>query len=255
MSRPQHRHTARACVLALGAAVTASAAHAQTGNGFLLGVPEATVSIRVGYDHANANSDLFNDKSTIGALTLRKRDFSGPSAAMDLGIRASDRLDVVLGAAYTGSRARSEYRDFIDNNDQPIEQTTSFVRVPLNIGVRSYLMPRGRAIGRYAWIPNKVSPYVGGGGGFMWYRFKQQGDFIDFASTNQRVFTATLESSNWTASAHALAGVEYTVNATTALTMESRYTWAKAPMSSDFSGYQRIDLSGLGLTAGVAFRF
>jgi hypothetical protein len=252
-SRASHVWTALAALAVAAAIVGPAEAGAQ--NGFLLGTPSGSVSIRAGYDHALAGSDIFNDPTTTGQLTLSKSSYSGPQAAVDLGVRLSDRLDVVLGSSYAGSRARSEYRDFIDNNNLPIEQTTTFQRVPITGSLKMYLTSRGRSIGRFAWVPNRVSPYVGGGGGFIWYKFQQQGDFIDFNSSNQRVFNATYASSNWTAEAHAFAGLDYSINPRLALTAETRYTWGRAGLSADFSGFQRIDLSGIGATAGLSVRF
>jgi hypothetical protein len=240
------------------AAVPASGQSAGAGNGFLLGKPVGSLSIRAGYDHALAGSDIFTDPATIGQLTIGKNDFSGASGAVDVGIRMSDRFDFVLGSAYAGTNKRSHYRDFTEGDDnREIEQTTAFQRVPISGSVRMYLAPRGRSVGKFAWIPNKVAPYIGGGGGLMWYRFRQSGDFLDFASskTNPRIYTATTETSGWTAEGHAFAGLDYPLNPRLALTGESRYTFGRGPISSDYVGFQRIDLSGVAFTAGVAVRF
>ena len=76
----------------------------------------------------------------------------------------------------------------------------------------------------------------------MWSRFHQVGDFIDFASES------------WTFTAHAFAGLEMNVSPRTFLMGEARYTWARASLSSDFSGFGRMDLSGLSVTAGFGMR-
>jgi hypothetical protein len=248
------RHRITLSLVALLAAPAVVGAQG-SGNGFLLGTPEGSVAIRLGYDHATAGSDIFTDPATAGELGLKKGDFSGFSGAVDLGVRMSDRFDFVLGTAYAGTSHGSKYLHYLDNNDQPIEQTTSFQRVPISGSVKMYLTPRGRSIGKFAWIPNKVSPYLGAGGGLIWYRYRQAGDFVDFNTPDLRVFPATYESSAWTAEGHAFAGIDYSLNPRLALTAESRYTWARGPLSSDFSGFHRIDLSGISATAGLAVRF
>jgi hypothetical protein len=91
------------------------------------------------------------------------------------------------------------------------------------------------------------------GGGAMWYRFRQEGDFIDF--TNNNVFHDTFESSGFTPMAHLLAGMDYSLSPRWGLTAEGRYEFANAALSQDFSGFHRIDLSGFSLTAGFAVRF
>jgi hypothetical protein len=252
MSR--HRIGSGLSLLLLLAAPVAARAQGN-GNGFLLGTPVGSITFRAGYDHANAGSDMFTDPSTIGQLTLSKSDFSGFSGAVDLGVRISDRFDFVLGTAYSGSSASSRYRHYLDNNDAPIEQTTSFQRVPISGSLKMYLAPRGRSIGKFAWVPSRFSPYIGGGGGMYWYRFRQSGDFIDFATADQNVYTATTQSSAWTTEAHAFAGLDYSLSPRLALTAETRYTWGRGPVSSDYVGFHRIDLSGIAATAGLTVRF
>jgi hypothetical protein len=39
------------------------------------------------------------------------------------------------------------------------------------------------------------------------------------------------------------------------VTTEARYAWASAEMQEDFSGFDRIDLSGLTATVGLKIRF
>ncbi len=67
-----------------------------------------------------------------------------------------------------------------------------------------YLADPGRSIGRFAWIPNRFAPYVGAGGGAMWYRFRQEGDFIDFDTL--KVFPDTFDSDGWTPTVHGVRG-------------------------------------------------
>lgn len=241
-----------AALLAAGAMLATPAAQAQgSGDGFLFGHPSTTLALRAGYAHANAGSDVFG--FVTDQLTLRRSDFSGFSAAGDVGIWLAPRIDLDLGVGYSGSSTPSEFRHFVDQNNAPIQQTTTFQRVPLTASVKLYLAPRGRSIGHFAWIPTRIAPYVGAGGGAMWYRFRQSGDFIDFSTSD--VYSDVYNSSGWAPEAHALAGLDVSLTPRLALTGEGRYTWAKAKMSSDFAGFQRIDLSGFGVTAGIAVRF
>ena len=54
-------------------------------------------------------------------------------------------------------------------------------QIPVNAGVRYWVLPRGRRIGRLAWVPNAAALHVGGGVGLRWYRLGQAGDFVDEA--------------------------------------------------------------------------
>jgi hypothetical protein len=158
--------------------------------------------------------------------------------AGDVSIRLSRRADVMISVAHSQSQTRSEFRDWLDNNRLPIEQTTTFHRVPLTGSLKAYLVEPGRTIGHFAWVPARFSPYVGGGGGVMWYRFAQSGDFIDFDTT--RVFPDSFNSSGWTPTVHAIGGVDISLHPRFALTTEARYEWAKATLSSDFAGFDPI---------------
>lgn len=245
------RSLAAGAVAATLFALAAPARAQGSGDGFLLGAPVGSLSIRGGYDRAAAGSDIFS--FATNQLTLSKNDFSSLNLAADLGIRITDRFDFTIGSAISHSNARSEDRKFIDNNDLPIEQSTRFTRVPLTASVKAYLAPRGRSIGRFAWVPTRVSPYVGAGVGLMWYKFNQEGDFVDYKTLD--VFTHNYESSRWGKEAHALAGIDYSLTPHVALTTEARYTRSHSTLSSDFSGFRPIDLSGASATAGVSVRF
>jgi hypothetical protein len=246
---PRLRPTA---VLLVALAASPATARAQeSGNGFLFGAPLGSFTIRGGWALARAHSDLF--AFTTDQLTLDRGDFSSPDIEADLAFRVAARTDVVVSTGYSGMNRRSEFRHFIDNNDLPIEQTTAFHRVPITLGVKQYLTSTGRSIGRFAWIPSRVAPYVGGGGGFMYYRFHQEGDFIDFATTN--VFPSIYASDGWTRTAYAAAGLDYSLGPRFALTTEARYLWSNAELSRDFIGFEHVDLSGLSTTVGVAVRF
>lgn len=251
-SRLPARAAALTLVAALVATLAAPARAQSRGDGFLFGRPPATLSIRAGFDRASARSDVFDFVQE--QLTVDRGDFGAFTAAADLGITLGSRVELMLGAAYARSSARSEFREFVDLDDLPIEQTTTFTRVPLTAGVKAYLAPRGRTLGRLAWVPSRVAPFVGAGGGVMWYEFRQRGDFVDFDDLG--VFPADLRSSGATPIAHALAGVDVTLSPRLALTTEARYTWGRADLGDDdFSQFDRIDLSGIAATAGISIRF
>jgi hypothetical protein len=240
-------------VLIAAALLGAAPALAQsTGDGFLFRTPKGSFSLRAGYDRAFASGDIFS--FVTNELTVQRSDFGALTVAGDLAATIDPRTDLVFGIAWSGSRTGSEYRHWLDNNNLPINQTTALERVPLTASIRRYLGPRGRAVGSFAWVPTQVSPYVGAGLGAMWSRFRQYGDFIDFATDSNSVFTDDFRSESWTLTAHAFAGVEMALGPRTFLITEARYTWARTSLGSDFSGFGRMDLSGLAVTVGFGFR-
>jgi hypothetical protein len=241
----------RLAPLALLLAGLAAPAGAQSaGDGYLFGTPNVRFSIHSGYARASAKSDLFD--FAIQNLTLERGSFSGPSIGGDFAVRLAPRLDLSFGADYSAAVRNSEDRVYQDNNNLPIQQTTSFRRVPLMANAVVYLAPRGRSVGTLAWIPARVVPWIGAGAGTMWYRFQQEGDFVDYQTLN--VFTTRLESSGWAPAVQGLGGVDVTISPRLGFTADARYQWAKADLSSDFRGFDRIDLSGITGSLGFTIR-
>jgi opacity protein-like surface antigen len=239
--------SAVATALAVAAPVYAQ----DSGDGFRFHAPSGSWSFRGGYAMPSANSDLFT--FTTSNLTVNHNDFNAVDIGGDLAFTISPRLDLTFDLSYSGVDKGSESRNFVDNNNQPIEQSTSFSRTPLTVNARYYLMDRGRRIGHYAWVPNSIAPYVGAGVGIMNYAFDQKGDFVD--DSTLAVFTDRFHSSGWAPMAQVLAGVEWSLSPGWAVRTEARYLTASAAPSSDFSGFHRIDLSGFTASAGFLVRF
>ncbi len=236
--------------LTLVAPLTAGLAQSG-GDGFLFAEPRASLTFRGGLGIPTTSSQVF--AFVRDELTLGRSDFNAGTVGADLAVRLTPRLDVVVGMLYSGMRSRSEFRDWVDQNNLPIEQATVFERMPVTAGLRYYLVDRGRRIGRLAWIPQGLAPYVGVGAGTLWYRFSQSGDFVDFATLN--VFRDRYESKGWAFTAHGLVGTEISLTSRVFLSGEARYAWSRAAMAQDFVGFDHIDLSGVYGTAGLAVRF
>lgn len=224
---------------------------AQSGSGFLFQEPVGSFALRGGYSRPTAGGDLFS--FVTDQLTLGKSDFSGPTFGADLAVRVAPQIDVVLGASYASTSASSEFRHLVDQSNAAITQTTSFQRVPVTASIRAYLTPRGRSVGKFAWVPARFAPYVGVGGGAVWYKFRQQGDFVDYNTNN--VFPGDFTSSQWAPAAQAMAGLDYSLTPRIALTGEAKYLYAKGKVNDSFTGFDSIDLSGLSTTLGLYFRF
>jgi hypothetical protein len=218
---------------------------------FLFGRPKGSLGIRSGWAFARTGSDLFDFVES--QLTIGRSDFNAPALAVDIGAVASSRVDVLFGFDYSRATINSEYRHLVDNNRLPIAQRTRMQQLNLSTSAKIALIPRGREVGRLAWIPRPVAPYVGAGAGFVRYTFEQSGDFVDVVDLS--VFGATLRSSGWTPSLHVFAGADIKLRRRLFLTGEARYLWAKAPLGQDFTGFDRIDLSGARVTAGLNLLF
>ena len=217
-----------------------------------------------GWAFPGEGSDLFTETRRLlmeppsgdPATTLE----DGPAPGFDsflvqaeAGVRVTERLDAALDLEYAASTAHTVMREWLTADDQWIPQTTEFNRTRLMGSVRWYLLPRGRSLAEYVWVPNAWSPYVGAGLGVAWYDFVQKGDFVDFQTLD--IFESRLQSEGTGFTQHVLAGADVSVSARLLLRGEYRYIWGSAPVEQDvFQGFDDIDLSGSRLTVGVALR-
>lgn len=245
--------------VALSAALCASAllvplvagAQSGAGGGYMFGAPKASLTLRGGFARPSEGSDVFS--FVRDELTVARGDFAGGSFSADAAFFVRPQLAVQFGIGVASRTTPSVYRHWVDTDDLEIEQSSSLQRMPLSAGLRYYLTPPGRSISRLSWVPARVTPYVAAGGGITWYQFKQTGDFVDYQTLD--VFGTELISDGWSPSAFGAVGADYALGARVGLVGEARYDWASARLSSDFSGFNRIDLSGFAVTVGLAYRF
>lgn len=241
-----------AMALLLAAWPDGARAQAGRGDGFLFREPFATLGVSGGLALPSAHGDLLTE--TVRNLTVDRADFGAGTVAIDLAFAITRRTDLVFGVSPSSSRTASEFRDWIDTNNQPIEQVTSFTRSPFTVTVRHHLVDKGRRVGSLAWIPARVVPFVGGGVGLMKYRFEQQGDFIDTTSLN--IFSDQLRASGWAWVGQVSGGAQLNLSPRLMLTGEMRYLRGSADAdrpSRDFVGY-RLDLSGITTLLGFTIR-
>lgn len=237
--------------LAFGLLLTIpGASRAQTPD-FLFGQPHGAVGVRTGWLIARAGSDIYT--FVQNQLTVNKTDFNAPAIGLDLDFAIAPRMTAVAGFDFNGSSTSSEYRNLVDNQRLPINQTTTLRQQNISGGLKFALTSRGRDISQHAWIPSAVTPFVGASGGLMHYNFAQHGDFVDFLDYS--VFTHTFQSSGWAPSTHVFGGVDLKASRRIYFSAEARYLWSHASLGRDFSGFDPIDLAGFRMTGGVRYMF
>ena len=241
-------------------AALAGAAQAQTGSqppppapigavpseDFLFGRPRGSLGLRGNFVMPSEGSDIFD--FVQDQLTIEPGDFSGPGFSADVGWALTGRLDVVGGFELTRKTVQSEYRNFVDNDLRPIEQQTELDQNLLTGSLRFALTPRGTRAGSYAWVPSRFTPYVGAGGGVMWWRFQQTGDFVDFEDFG--VFPDTFSSDGIAPTGHVFGGADIQLYKRLSLSVEGRYVWASGTLDEEYVGFEPIDLSGFRFSAG-----
>ncbi len=249
----------RACsplafVLVSAVAGAPAGAQERSGDGFLFGRPAATFTLRGGYDRPLARGSIFD--FVTDQVTLGRGAFGGAAVNAELAFSLGQRLELALGGGYVNAARGSEFRRFVNEDDTPIRQTTSLRRVPVTAGLKLYLAPRGREIGRFAWIPARVAPWVGAGGGIVNYRFRQTGSFVD--PTTLAIFDVTgdqFTSSGWAPAGYAAAGADWSLSPRFVASGELRYTAARGALARGLSDFGRINLAGAAFNVGVGVRF
>jgi len=250
------KRSALIAVVALTLAAPAVAS-AQGGDGFLFKRPRVSLTARAGYFLPSTGGQLFDFATDefipLGADTLSTLDFDGPYLAGELAVRPGEHWDIALGVGWTRKRALTEYRRWIDSSGLPIVQETTFQVVYGTLGAKYALLDRGRQIGRLAYVPSRVTPWVGGGLGISAYKFIQSGDFVD--SSTGDIFSDYLETSDEGLIVYGNAGLDFTLFKNAIVSAEARYTLSSADVEYPYSGFNDIDLGGLQLMVGLGFQF
>ena len=242
---------ALASLLAMGAMPTGTQAQAG-GPGFTFRQPALSFGFHAGYARPFAHSDLFDQ--TMDEVFLDRSDLQSPYVGGELAFRASDRLDVALEVGHSWSRTTTEWQEFTEDNGNPLWHTVSFSRTPVTMTAKYYLADRGRSIGQFVWIPERVVPFVSAGAGVVRFRFAREGDFVEEPSLI--IYTDNLEHVGSAFTAHGSVGLDIGLTKAVYVTPQARYTWARGGLDrSIYDQFQPLDLSGFQLTLGIAARF
>jgi hypothetical protein len=218
---------------------------------FLFGQPDRSVAVRGSWLFARGGSDWYDFVSD--QLTLDTADFNAPGVGVDVSFAVGRRLDLQFGFDYSSAGVTSEYRDFVDNSRLPISQDTKLREVNLSGNLRFALTERGREVSRLAWVPRRIVPYVGGGGGVLWFDVEQAGDFVDFVDFS--IFTDVFRGSGWTPSAQVFGGVDVRLFKQLYFMFDGRYLWAAGDLGREWIDFDPIDLAGFRLSGGVNLVF
>ena len=244
--------TSGGIALAADGPAEATAAVAQplpTGNrpDFLFGQPRIMIGLSGGRLQTSPGGLLgsFQEYLTIddGAYDTLLFRFAG-------GVSVAPRVDLVFDVEVSQTGTVSEYR-FFDEGGQPIRQHTELWQVPVNAGVRYWVLPRGRQIGRLAWVPSKLGVHVGIGGGMRRYRLSQNGDFVDYVDL--AIYDDLLRAQGWAASAYVSAGASVRLTRRLFGVVDVRRVWSQSELFGDYDG--DIDLNGLQMTGGIELVF
>lgn len=237
-------------LLFLAPSAAALGAQGEASRGYLFREPPVSLTLYGGFAQPTTGGDIWG--FTFDELTLGRGDFGAEERGGAIAFRLSPRFDFVVSFAVHDVRRQSESRDFVGTDGFPIVQTTRLIRRPYGGALRYHLRDSGRMIGTRAWVPNRFVPFVGIGFGRMAYSLDQQGEFVDESTLD--IFTDRYRASGRALFAEASAGGTLTLIPSVALTGQARYLFAGADGRPSFSGFDRLDLSGLSANIGLTLR-
>ena len=200
------------------------------------------LELRLGGFGPRGNSNLFSDVDEL--FGAQRRDFRGFTGGIEYTHDLGDHLELGVHLDGYGRTVFTSYRDFEREDGSPIFQDLRLHIVPLGASVR--FLPAGRRA--------RVSPYLAAGGGVYFYRYEEQGEFIDFFSEDLDIRTDAFVSEGAAPGFHVAGGLRVGVNHDFSVTGEVRYQHARTRMEDDFSE-NRLDMSGTSVTLGVHIRF
>ena len=219
---------------------------------FFFGQPKGWLSFRGGLFVPRADAELF---SFLGdQLTMTPSDFRAKSMDIEIGVNLSRTLAVEGGFDIARRGLQSEYRNFVRPNRDPISQDTLLNQASFTIGFRVTPTGHGRRISSLSFIPRRVTPYGAAGLQTTYYRFSQNGSFVDFADLS--IFQDVFASDGWVTGPYARGGVDIQLWRRLFVNADLRYSWLRSTLSSDFQGFpDGLDLAGVRTSTGISIKF
>ncbi|MBN2134388.1 MAG: hypothetical protein JW737_01530, partial [Acidobacteria bacterium] len=148
----------------------------------------------------------------------------------------------------------TEYADYVDEYNMPIETDIQLTIVPIEVGLRINPIGRSHEVGQFnAKTKNAIIPYVGGGVGLYIYDYIEFGDYIDFY--NDYIVYAEFESTDVAVGFFVVGGLEIPIGPDMSLLAEYKKSWVKCGLSDSFEGFDDFDLGGQTISLGVTMSF
>lgn len=200
-----------------------------------------SLRFRLGVFEPDGSSEYWDE--TFDVFTGSPGDLQDLSFGVDYLWRTSADAGLLFGTSFYGGSSTNAYRDYVDSAGFDIRHATSLDTWDLSA---AYLVRLGGS---------RVAPYLGVGGGLLYWNLEEAGDFIDFSSPDLEIFFARYRASGWTWEALGIAGVDIPVSFRWSFFAEGRYRVADDELGDDFAGFGTIDLSGWELAAGFSWNF
>jgi len=201
-----------------------------------------SLNIKMGLFYPQLDSDLWT--TNMENLALVKSDMQNPYYAIEYEHFLDRTLSLSIEGGYYKKEHFSQYKDYEYQDGSPIYQNLSLETANLDLGFKFY--PVGNR--------TRIAPYLGGGISLYYWKYSQWGDFINFQddTIDQDQYA---ESTKYTPTFHAKGGVLINLSRSVGVSFEARYHALKGELSSFFEGFEKLDMGGFSIMAGINIRF
>ncbi len=205
----------------------------------LMPLGSQSVNIRAGVFIPSMESDLWDINQSN--LAFSKADM------VDIYYSAEYEqfINKVIALGIEGGVYKQEiftaYREFVFEDDSPIEQNLSLRITSLELNIKLY--PLG--------IRKAIYPYISAGPGVYFWKYEQWGWFID--TIEGTVDQGFADTSRVALGFNAKAGFVVRIGKTTGLSFEGKYLYLKDELSDLFQDFDKLDMSGLSFNFGIHF--
>jgi hypothetical protein len=225
----------------------------------------AAVALTVTLLHADTAAAQQTLNFSIGAFVIRGEDARvegdvlvanrevflfdfGDFTALSLGgeylVPIGDYFEAGGGVGFTSRSVPTIYADYRRPDGSEIEQELKLRTIPMSATIR--VLPLGRN--------SAVQPYVGGGIGFINWRYTETGDFIDFSRVGNPIFRESYVADGTAVGPVAVFGLRVPAGRVT-FGGEVRYQKADGDLDDrDFFG-DKLDLGGFHYVGTIGIRF
>jgi hypothetical protein len=203
--------------------------------------PHNQLRFRLGLYEPAGRSDGWD--AIFEGFTGQPSDLQDFLWGMDYLLRTGRNTGILFGGSFYRGATTSAYEDWAAGDGSEIRHTTQLEVSDLT------------AAFLYRFVGGGVRPYLGIGGGFVWYTLTDEGYFIDFGDPDLAVFWAAYGTSGTTFEAFALAGIDIPLSPLWSFFFEGRYRYASDTLGDDFAGFGDLDLSGFEITGGFGISF
>ncbi|MGE5341115.1 MAG: hypothetical protein ACM3SY_06500 [Candidatus Omnitrophota bacterium] len=194
-------------------------------------------NIKAGFFYPRLNSDLW--AQNLRDLVFTKSDMDSGYFGLEYDFFLARNFAVSIEGGHYKKERLSRYKDvtYPDSAIIPLNQSLEI----LNLEADVKIFPLGYRL--------RVYPYVGGGVGLYFWKYMMWGDYVN----NDGSISQNIEAKTSTATPgfNAKGGVAFRFAKYLGAAIEGRYQVVKGKLSSDFEGFEKLDLNGFSVTLGL----